>query len=60
MRGRECADEFDVVDHIKTFGRINCHGQCADWGTKLINAFMCESQEGRYSGVVGMEAMLVG
>ena len=55
-------DEFGVVGHIKSFGVINCLGQCADWGTWLIKAlsyFMCQSYEGGYCGVVGTEALLV-
>ena len=42
---REGADELGVVDHVKGFGKVNCHGQCAGWGTRLIKAlsyFMCK------------------
>ena len=56
-------DEFSVVDHMISFGKINCLGQCAEWGTRLIIAlsyFMCNRQDGSYSGAVGMESMLVG
>ena len=52
-----------MVDHIKSFGRINCLDQCAKWGTRLIKAlsyFMCKSKEGSYGGEVGTEAMLFG
>ena len=52
-----------MVDHIKSFGKINCLCQCAEWGTRLIKAlsyFMSKRQEGSYDGVVGMEVMLVG
>ena len=59
----ECVVEFGVVDHIKSFGKINCLGQCVEWGTRLIKAqtyFMCKRQECTYGGVVGTEAMLIG
>ena len=52
-----------MVDDTKSCGYINCLGQCAEWGTKLIKAlsyFMSKKQEGSYGGVVGTEAMLVG
>ena len=52
-----------MVDHVKSFGKINCFSQYAEWGTRLNKAlsyFMCKRQEGRYGGVVGTEAMLVG
>ena len=52
-----------MVDHIKSFGKINRLGQCAEWGTGLIRAlsyFMCKRWEGGYGGVIGMEAMMVG
>ena len=35
----ECADEFGVVDHIKSFGKINCLGQCVEWGTGLTKGW---------------------
>ena len=52
-----------MVDHIKSFSKINCLGQCVKGGTRLIKAlsyFMCKREEGSYGGVVGTEAMLVG
>ena len=55
--------EFGVVDHIKSFGKFNFFGQCAEWMTRLIKALsylMYRRYEGRYGGVVGTEAMLVG
>ena len=27
-----CGDEFDVVDRLKSFGELNCHGERAEWG----------------------------
>ena len=60
---RECADEFGVVDHIKSFVKIKCLGQCAEWGTELIKVLsyiMCKMLESGYGGVVGTEAMLSG
>ena len=33
-----CVDEFGVGDHIKSFGKINCLGQCVEWGTRLIKS----------------------
>ena len=47
--GSECADEFGVVNHIESFGKINCLGQSAEWGTGLVKAlsyFICKRQEG--------------
>ena len=32
-------------DHVKGFGKVNFHGQCAEWETRLIKAlsyFMCK------------------
>ena len=29
-----------MVDHIKSYGKINCPGQCAEWGTRLIKALL--------------------
>ena len=52
-----------MVDHIRSFGKINYLGKCAKWGTGLIKAlryFMCRRYEGGYGGVVGTEAILVG
>ena len=28
----ECGDEFDVVDHEKSLGKVDCHGKCAHKG----------------------------
>ena len=47
-----------MVDHIKSFGKINRPGQCAEWGIRLIKVlsyFMCKKLEGRYVGMVGTE-----
>ena len=61
-REGECSDEFGVVDHIKSFGKINFLGQCADWGTGLIKALsysMYKREEGGYGGVVETEFILI-
>ena len=53
---------MQAIDHVKSFGKIKCFGQCAEWGTRLVKAlsyFMYKRQEGNYDGVVGTEAMLV-
>ena len=52
-----------MVDDIKSYSKINCSGQCAEWETGLIKApiyYMCKRQKGSYGGVVGTEAMLIG
>ena len=52
-----------MVDHIKSFGKINCLGQCTELGTRFIKAlsyFMCKRYEGGYGGVIETESMLVG
>ena len=39
------------------------YSRCMEWETGLVETLcyiMCKRQEGRYRGVVGMEAMLVG
>ena len=28
-----------MVDHIKSFGKINCLGQCVEWGTGLTKGW---------------------
>ena len=59
----ECRDEFRVVDHVKSFGEVNCHGQRAEWGTGLVETFgyvMCNREEAVNGGVVRTEAMLDG
>ena len=51
-----------MVDHIKSFGKINFLGQCADWGTGLIKALsysMYKREEGGYGGVVETEFILI-
>ena len=56
-------DEFGVVDHVKSFGKISSPSQCVEWGTSLIKAlcyFMWKRLYGRYDGVAVTKAMLVG
>ena len=36
-----------MIDHIKSFRKINCPGQCAEWGTGLIKALSYFMQEVR-------------
>ena len=47
-------------DHAKSFVKINCRGQCAEWVAGLIKAlsyFIYKRQDGGYGGVVGTESM---
>ena len=41
-----------MVDHIKSFGKINCLGQYADWGTRLIKALSYFIARGRRAVVM--------
>ena len=37
QRGKdECRYEFGVVDHVRSLREVNGHGQCAEWGTGLV------------------------
>ena len=44
-----------MVDHIKSFGKINYIGHCVESRTKLVKALSYFT-----SGVVGTDAKLVG
>ena len=51
-----------VVDHVKNFGEVNCHGhQHAVWGTGLVEIPGCsmpEGEEGGNDGVIETKSML--
>ena len=52
-----------MVDHVKSFGKINSLSQCTERGTGLIESvgyFRCKRLKRGYGVVVGTEYMLVG
>ena len=58
---REGGNEFGVVDHVESFGKINRHGQCAVRWQGLIEALchlVYEGKEGSCGGVVWAETVL--
>ena len=36
-----------MIEHVKSFGKINCLGQCAEWGTGFIEALGYLVSKGR-------------